>query len=89
MSVDFIARNMSMSRSSLNRKLKALLDISTNDLIRRYRLQKATSLLTAGHDITSTTYEVGFNTPSYFTQCFKEQYGITPSEYIASIRRSS
>jgi AraC-like DNA-binding protein len=89
MSVDFIARNMSMSRSSLNRKLKTLLDISTNDLIRRYRLQKATSLLTAGNDITSTTYEVGFNTPSYFTQCFKEQYGITPSEYIASIRRSS
>jgi len=86
MSVDYIAKNMSMSRSSLNRKLKTLLDISTNDLIRRYRLQKATSLLAAGNDITTTTYEVGFNTPSYFTQCFKEQYGITPSEYIASIR---
>lgn len=89
MNVDFIAKNMSMSRSSLNRKLKSLLDISTNELIKRYRLQKATAMLAAGNDITSTTYSVGFNTPSYFTQCFKEQYGITPTEYIASLRSSS
>jgi signal transduction histidine kinase/DNA-binding response OmpR family regulator/ligand-binding sensor domain-containing protein len=85
LNVDFLARNLSMSRSSLNRKLKSLLDISANDLIRRYRLQRATALLAAGNDISSTAYQTGFNTPSYFSQCFREQYGITPSEYIASM----
>ena len=85
LNVDFLARNLSMSRSSLNRKLKSLLDISANDLIRRYRLQRATTLFAAGNDIASTAYQTGFNTPSYFSQCFKEQYGITPSEYIASL----
>ncbi|HKZ66484.1 MAG TPA: DNA-binding response regulator, partial [Chitinophagaceae bacterium] len=89
MSVDYIAKNMAMSRSNLNRKLKTLLDISANDLIKRYRLQKATTFLAAGDDITTATHKVGFNTPSYFTQCFKDQYGITPSEYIASIRQAS
>jgi signal transduction histidine kinase/DNA-binding response OmpR family regulator len=85
LNVDFLARNLSMSRSSLNRKLKSLLDISANDLIRRYRLQRATALLIAGNDISSTAYQTGFNTPSYFTQCFREQYGITPTEYINSM----
>ncbi|MCG2612642.1 ATP-binding protein [Terrimonas sp. NA20] len=85
LNVDFLARNLSMSRSSLNRKLKSLLDISANDLIRRYRLQRATALLASGNDISSTAYQTGFNTPSYFSQCFREQYGITPSEYIASL----
>jgi len=85
LNVDFLSRNLSLSRSSLNRKLKTLLDISANDLIRRYRLQQATSMLAAGNDITSTAYQTGFNTPSYFSQCFREQYGITPSEYINSL----
>jgi AraC-like DNA-binding protein len=85
LNVDFLATNMAMSRSSLNRKLKTVLDISANDLIRRYRLQKSTSLLAAGYDIAATSYKVGFNTPSYFTQCFREQYGITPSAYIDSV----
>ena len=86
LNVDFLASNMAMSRSSLNRKLKSVLDISANDLIRRYRLQKATSMLAQGYDIAATSYKVGFNTPSYFTQCFREQYGITPSAYIDSVR---
>lgn len=85
LNVDFLSRSLSLSRSSLNRKLKTLLDISANDLIRRYRLQRATAMLAAGNDITSTAYQTGFNTPSYFSQCFREQYGITPTEYIASV----
>ena len=86
LNVDFLARQLSLSRSSLNRKLKNLLDISANDLIRRYRLQRATALLAAGNDITSTAYQTGFNTPSYFSQCFREQYGTTPTAYIASLQ---
>ena len=80
--VDYLCKKMAMSRSTLNRKLKSLLDISTNDLIRQYRLQKAASLLYSGMDITTAVYKVGFSSPSYFSQCFKEQYGITPSDYV-------
>ncbi|HKO82199.1 MAG TPA: helix-turn-helix domain-containing protein [Chitinophagaceae bacterium] len=47
-----------------------------------YRLQKAASLLSSGIDITAVVYKVGFSSPSYFSQCFKEQYGITPSDYV-------
>lgn len=78
---------MAMSRSTLNPKLKALLDISTNDLIRQYRLQSATSLIVDGQEIATAAYKVGFSSPSYFTQCFKEQYGVTPSEYISKKQR--
>ena len=81
--VDQLCKSMAMSRSTLNRKLKSLLDISTNDLIRQYRLQKAAQLISSGSDISSAAYQVGFSSPSYFSQCFKEQYGITPSEYTS------
>ncbi|MEO8764652.1 MAG: ATP-binding protein [Ginsengibacter sp.] len=81
--VDYLCKISAMSRSTLNRKLKSLLNISTNDLIRQYRLQKAASLLLSGQDITAIVYKVGFSSPSYFSQCFKEQYGITPSDYIS------
>ncbi|MEO6232366.1 MAG: ATP-binding protein [Ferruginibacter sp.] len=81
--VDYLCKTMAMSRSTLNRKLKSLLDISTNDLIRRYRLQKAASLISSGLDISTAAYQVGFSSPSYFSQCFKEQYGITPSDYVS------
>lgn len=82
--VDLLSRSMAMSRSTLNRKLNALVGVSANELVRRYRLQKAVTLLAAGHDITTTAYTVGFNTPSYFSECFKEQYGKSPSEYAVS-----
>ena len=82
--VDYLCKKMAMSRSTLNRKLKSLLGISTNDMVRQYRLQKAATLLSGGLDITTAAYKVGFSSPSYFSQCFKEQYGITPSDYVLS-----
>jgi DNA-binding response OmpR family regulator/two-component sensor histidine kinase len=81
--VESIAGVMTMSRRTLNRKLKALLNISPNDFIKRYRLQKAAALISSGHAVAETAYTVGFETPSYFTQCFKEQYGQTPTEFAA------
>ncbi|MES2778197.1 MAG: ATP-binding protein [Bacteroidota bacterium] len=81
--IDHLCKTMAMSRSTLNRKLKSLLDISTNDLIRQYRLQKASRLLSTGLDVTTVAYQVGFSSLSYFGQCFKEQYGIPPSAYTS------
>lgn len=84
LTVDYLAKICNMSRSTLNRKLRALLDISPNDFIRQYRLQKASVLLKQGQDISAVAYRVGFSSPSYFTQCFREQFGITPSDYVSA-----
>lgn len=83
--VEDLCKALSISKSTLNRKLKALLDASATDLIRQYRLEKATTLLRSGMDIASVSYEVGFGSPSYFTQCFREHYHVTPSEYISNL----
>lgn len=81
--VDALCSAMAMSRSTLNRKLKSVAGTSAGDLIRKYRLQKAAGFLSDGMDIASSAYNVGFSSPSYFSQCFKEQYGITPSQWIS------
>ncbi len=81
LTVGFLALNMAVSRSTLNRKLSAVIGLSPNELIRRYRLQKAATFLLSGKNVSETAYLTGFETPSYFTQCFKEFYKITPKEY--------
>lgn len=70
-----------MSRSQLFRKMKAIADVSPSDLIRKYRLQRAKSLLEQG-DITvaEVTYQVGFKDPSYFSKMFQEEFGVAPSQ---------
>ncbi|WP_372530138.1 ATP-binding protein [Ekhidna sp.] len=76
-----IAEAMSMSKSTLNRKLKSILNISALGLLKKYRLKKAVALLKAGEQVSQVAYLVGFDSPSYFTQLFKETYGQTPTEY--------
>ncbi|HEX5152292.1 MAG TPA: AraC family transcriptional regulator [Parafilimonas sp.] len=81
LSVGFLARNLAMSKSTLNRKLLLRTGLSPNEIIRRYRLQKAAILLLAGKNVSEAAYLCGFETPSYFTQCFKKFYKITPKKY--------
>jgi len=84
LTVGFLAINMAVSRSTLNRKLSAIIGLSTNELIRRYRLQRAATFLLSGKNVSETAYLTGFETPSYFVQCFKEFYKMTPKEYSKS-----
>ncbi|GAB3025529.1 hybrid sensor histidine kinase/response regulator transcription factor [Spirosoma pulveris] len=79
--VERLAECMALSSKTLLRKVQALTQLSTNDLVRRYRLRKAVDLLRAGHGVSETAYMVGFDTPSYFGQCFKELYHITPKDF--------
>src|SRR6266542_2918518 len=81
LTVSFLAVNMGVSKSTLNRKLLTLTGLSPNGLIRQYRLQKAAIFLISGKNVSETAYLTGFETPSYFTQCFKEFYKVTPKEY--------
>lgn len=80
--VNHFCTSMGMSRMQLFRKLKALLNQTPNELIRNLRLQHAVQLMRQNFgNIAEITYEVGFNNLSYFAKCFKEKYGLLPSEY--------
>ena len=84
LSVGFLARNLAISKSTLNRKLLMRTGLSANETIRRYRLQKAALLLLSGKNVSEAAYLCGFETPSYFTQCFKGFYKTTPKKYAQS-----
>ena len=80
--VEQFARKIGMSRVQLHRKLGALTNHSTTNFIRVIRLKRAALLLQheAG-TIAEIAYEVGFNKPSYFTECFRKHFGVLPSEF--------
>jgi len=88
--VAFIAEKMNMSHSTLYRKIKALSGISVNEFIRKVRIKNAEKLLLTGkYTISEISYMVGINSITYFRQCFKEEYGMAPSEYIKKIMNNN
>lgn len=85
--VTFIAEQLNMSHSTLYRKIKALTSMSANEIIRKLKLQKAEQLLLSGkYSISEISYMIGFSTPTYFRQCFKDEFGQSPSEYLKKIK---
>lgn len=73
---------MNVSNSMLYRKLKALTGLSPNEFIRSIRLKKACAFLRDGqYNVSEVAYMVGFNDPKYFSKCFKEEFGKTPTEF--------
>jgi len=80
--VDMLAAELNMSRTSLNRKIRGTLDISPNNYIRLERLKTAAVLLKDGRSkVNEVCYRVGFTSPSYFTKCFFQQFGLLPKEF--------
>lgn len=80
--VDMLASQLNMSRSSLNRKIRGTLDISPNNYIRLERLKAAATLLKEGRSkVNEVCYMVGFTSPSYFTKCFYQQFGLLPKDF--------
>ena len=83
LTVDDIVRHAGMNRHSLNKKLKAMTNKTAVKLIREIRLEKAKSLLMKnGKNVSEIAFEVGFKDPNYFSVCFKEQFGIPPSDVL-------
>jgi DNA-binding response OmpR family regulator len=81
-SVEELGREVALSRMQLFRKIKNLTDQSPSEYIRNLRLKRAAQLIKSDYgNLAEITYEVGFNHPSYFAKCFKELYGVAPSEY--------
>ena len=80
-SVEDLAADMSISRVQLYRKVKAVSGSSPVELLRTARLKRAYHLLlTTDKSVSEVAYAVGFTAPSYFTKCFKDEYGIVPGE---------
>lgn len=76
---------MLMSRTQLHRKLKAIAGMSASEFIRSQRLNLAVKLMEeTDASIAEIAYKVGFNTPSYFSKCFKEVFKCTPNEYLSN-----
>ena len=79
--VESFATEIGMSRSQLNRKLRAIFNQSANEMVRIYRLEKAHQLLTAkALTPTEASYQLGFSSPAYFSKCFSDHYGYPPSK---------
>ena len=79
--VEDIGKEIGLSRVQLYRKVKAMTGSSVVDLLRKGRLAKAKRLLESrSMSVSEVAYEVGFSAPSYFTKCFKEEYGMLPGE---------
>lgn len=81
-SVESIANDIGMSRTSLYRKLKAITGLSINEYIRSLKLERAAHLIQhENYSVSQASYEVGFNDTKYFRKVFKQKMGKNPSEY--------
>jgi DNA-binding response OmpR family regulator len=83
--VEELSKKLYMSRSTLNRKVMALVGVTPLQFIRSYRLKRAAQLLKAKFgNVTEVAVEVGFCNMAHFTQCFKEQFHQLPSNFLAT-----
>lgn len=80
---DLLAEELNMSKSQLYRKVKAITGLSVHLFIRDLKLMRAAKLLKGNAiRISEVAYRVGFNNVSYFTRCFTQKFGESPSEYV-------
>lgn len=85
--VEMLAREVGLSRVQLHRKMKDITGVSTSIFIRNLRMKKAAALLQEGKlNISEIADAVGFDSQANFATVFKKFYGVSPSEYAASIR---
>jgi signal transduction histidine kinase/ligand-binding sensor domain-containing protein/DNA-binding response OmpR family regulator len=88
LSVNDLSRHMGMNRNTLYKKLLMITGKSPVEYIRLLRLRKAAHLLANSQmNIAEVSYEVGFNTPQYFSKSFKEEFNMLPSEFVQQKRK--
>lgn len=88
LNVDTLASKMGLERSQFYRKIKALTNYAPVELIRRMRLQQGRTLLVStDKGIGEIAYEIGFSTPAYFTKCYRDAYGETPTQVRARLSK--
>ena len=86
--VNNIIQDMGLSRSVFYKKLKAISNLSINDLIKNIRMKKAKELLLKSSlTISEVAYDTGFGDPAYFSKVFKEQYKVSPKNFKRQISK--
>lgn len=86
-SIEALAHELCLSRTSFFAKLKGISGLTPNDFIRLVRLKKAAELFSQGeYRINEVCFLVGFSSPSYFAKCFQKQFGVLPTEFIKGLR---
>lgn len=82
-SVNILAQELNMSRTSLFTKIKGIIGMTPNDFIKTTRLKKACKMMMEGeYRITEIGFLVGFSSSSYFAKCFQKQFGMLPTEFL-------
>lgn len=81
-SVEVLSRDMGMDRTGLYRRLISVVGKTPTNFIRSIRLKRAAQLLKEGYTVAEVADLVGFNTSSYLSKCFQEEFGMRPSQYI-------
>jgi|GEM_PF-3720708 len=88
LSVEELGKAIGLSRSSLYKKLKSRTGYVPNEFIRLIRLKHAAELLRSHeYNVSEISYMVGFNSHSYFSKCFVQQFNLTPTEFAESYRQ--
>lgn len=86
----FLTDKMNMSHSTFYRKLKALTGLTVVDYVRKIKLRRSLELISSGEtSITEIAYKAGFNSPGHFREAFKDEYGMSPSQYIKENKRDN
>ena len=88
--VEMLAEKLNMSKPTFYRKIKAVSDLTPNDLIRTCRLKKAAEFITDGTlSLSEIAENVGFSSQSYFSRSFSKQFGMSPTEYASEIKQNN
>ncbi|MGN0191518.1 MAG: response regulator, partial [Candidatus Cryptobacteroides sp.] len=88
-SIEELALQLNMSRSSFQRKLKGLTGLSPVEFVRMVRLKKAAELLSTGsYRVNEVCFMVGFNKPSYFSSLFRKQFGVLPKDFLSQMHQA-
>ena len=83
LTIDQLASHLGLGRTTMYNKLKSLTGKSPVELLKEYRITKAKLLLRTGQfSVSEVAYKVGFSDPGYFSRCFREQFHMSPAEYL-------
>ena len=87
MDIDYLCREIGMSRTKLYQKIKSITSQSIGEFVRSARLRKAIEIMkTEDVLLTEVMYRIGIQTQSYFTKAFKKEFGITPGGYLQKLK---
>ncbi len=84
LNISFVCDQLGVSQTTFFRKFKSVMNISPNDYIRIARIERAAAVLMEVENVrvSDVAYELGFSSPSYFTRCFIQHFGVSPKTYV-------